>query len=110
MDLVDVVKVDLLALDAGELPGVLEHLKRWPVKLLAEKIDDRDQFEHCRELGFGLFQGYYFAKPTILVGQRVDPARTGVLRLINLVVGDVEVGQLEQNRPSHGNAVKWPPS
>lgn len=103
MDLVDVVKVDLLALDAGELPGVLEHLKRWPVKLLAEKIDDRDQFEHCRELGFGLFQGYYFAKPTILVGQRVDPARTGVLRLINLVVGDVEVGQLEQEFKRYPN-------
>ena len=96
MELVDVVKVDLLALDVGGLPAVLDHLKRWPVELLAEKIDDRRQFEHCRQLGFGLFQGYYFAKPTILVGRRVDPARTGVLRLVNLVVGDVEVGQLEQ--------------
>jgi EAL and modified HD-GYP domain-containing signal transduction protein len=96
MDLIEVVKVDLLALDAGGLPAVLDHLKRWPVRLLAEKIDDRQQFEHCHRLGFGLFQGYYFAKPTILVGRRVDPARTGVLRLVNLVAGDVEVGQLEQ--------------
>lgn len=96
MDLIEVVKVDLLALDAGGLPAVLDHLQRWPVRLLAEKIDDRQQFEHCHRLGFGLFQGYYFAKPTILVGRRVDPARTGVLRLVNLVAGDVEVGQLEQ--------------
>jgi len=96
MDLIEVVKVDLLALDAGGLPVVLDHLQRWPVRLLAEKIDDRQQFERCHRQGFGLFQGYYFAKPTILVGRRVDPARTGVLRLVNLVAGDVEVGQLEQ--------------
>lgn len=96
MDLIDVVKVDLLTLDAGGLPAVLDHLKRWPVELLAEKIDDRQQFEHCHQLGFGLFQGYYFAKPTILVGRRVDPARTGVLRLVSLVASDVEVNQLEQ--------------
>ena len=103
MELLDVVKVDLLALEADELPAVIEHLKRWPVKLLAEKIDDGERFRHCSQLGFELFQGYYFAKPTILVGRRVDPARAGVLRLINLVVGDVEVNRLEQEFKRYPN-------
>lgn len=96
LELVDVVKVDLLAPGADELPSMIQHLRRWPLKLLAEKIDDREQFQRCDRLGFDLFQGYYFAKPTILVGRRVDPARAGVLRLMNLVLGDVEVNQLEQ--------------
>lgn len=103
MELLDVVKVDLLALEANELPTVIEHLKRWPVRLLAEKIDDGEQFQRCSQLGFELFQGYYFAKPTILVGRRVDPARAGVLRLINLVVGDVEVNRLEQEFKRYPN-------
>lgn len=103
LDLVEVVKVDLLALGADELPSVIQHLRRWPCKLLAEKIDDGEQFRHCARLGFELFQGYYFAKPTILVGRRVDPARAGVLRLMNLSLGDVEANQLEQEFKRYPN-------
>ncbi|HRD65133.1 MAG TPA: EAL domain-containing protein [Candidatus Competibacter sp.] len=103
MDLVDVIKVDLLALGIDELPSAIEYLKRWPAKLLAEKIDDGEQFRRCAQLGFELFQGYYFAKPTILVGRRVDPARAGVLRLMNLLLGDAEANQLEQEFKRYPN-------
>lgn len=103
MDLVDVVKVDLLALGTDELPSAIECLKRWPAKLLAEKIDDGEQFRHCARLGFELFQGYYFAKPTILVGRRVDPAHAGALRLMNLLLGDAEAKQLEQEFKRYPN-------
>lgn len=96
LDLVEVVKVDLLGLQADEIPPIVEYLHRWPLKLLAEKIDDSEQFQHCSQLGFELFQGYYFAKPTILVGRRIDPARIGVLRLIKLVISDAEADELEQ--------------
>ena len=103
MDLMDVVKVDLLALEAGQLPAIVQHLKRWPIQLLAEKIDDGEQFQRCFKQGFEFFQGYYFAKPTVLVGRRIDPARVGVLRLINLVVEDVEASQLEHEFKRYPN-------
>lgn len=103
IELVDVVKVDLLALESGRLPSLVHDLRHWPIKLLAEKIDDGDQFQTCFKLGFDFFQGYYFAKPTILIGRRIDPARAGVLRLINLVVGDVEVSQLEREFKRYPN-------
>jgi len=103
IDLVDVVKVDLLALDPGKLPSLVGELRHWPIKLLAEKIDDGEQFQACFKLGFEFFQGYYFAKPTILVGRRIDPARAGVLRLINLVASDGEIGQLEREFKRYPN-------
>jgi EAL and modified HD-GYP domain-containing signal transduction protein len=34
--------------------------------LLAEKVEDPAQFRHAIELGFDLFQGYFFAKPEVL--------------------------------------------
>lgn len=101
--LVDIVKVDLLASDPNQLASLVQDLRRWPIKLLAEKIDAGDQFQTCFNLGFELFQGYYFAKPTILVGRRIDPARAGVLRLINLVAGDVEIAQLEREFKRYPN-------
>ena len=93
--LVDIVKLDLPLLASDEIAAVVQQLRRWTLKLLAEKIDDNAQFQHCARLGFDLFQGYFFAKPTILSGRRVDPARAGVLRLMNLALGEVEVSALE---------------
>ena len=37
-------------------------------RLLAEKVDSREQMELCRELGFTLFQGYYFANVSLEEG------------------------------------------
>ena len=94
--LVDIVKLDLPLLTPDQLTDTVRQLRRWPLKLLAEKIDDRVQFEDCARLGFDLFQGYFFAKPTILRGRRVDPSRAGVLRLMNLALGEVTISALEQ--------------
>jgi c-di-GMP-related signal transduction protein len=103
LSIVDVVKVDLPLVKNGQLASVVQHLRRWPPKMLAEKVDNNEQFQICSQLGFELFQGYFFAKPTILVGRRVDPAQVGVLRLMNLVLGDVEVGAMEDEFKRYPN-------
>ncbi len=103
LSVVDVVKVDLPLVKSGELSSIVQHLRRWPPKILAEKVDNNEQFQTCSQLGFELFQGYFFAKPTILVGRRVDPAQVGVLRLMNLVLGDAEVGSLEEEFKRYPN-------
>ena len=94
--LVDIIKLDLPLLTGDELAAVVTQLRRRPIKLLAEKIDDQVQFQNCMRLGFDLFQGYFFAKPTILSSRRVDPARAGVLRLMNLALGDLNISALER--------------
>lgn len=94
--LVDIVKLDLPLFADDDLADMVQQLRRWPLQLLAEKIDDRAQFQNCARLGFDLFQGYFFAKPTILSSRRVDPTRAGVLRLMNLALGEVEISTLEQ--------------
>jgi EAL and modified HD-GYP domain-containing signal transduction protein len=87
---VDVIKIDYPLVDKARLPEIVRRLKRWPVKLLAEKIDDHAQAELCLNLGFDLFQGYFYAKPVILTGKRADPSRLALLRLLGLVLGDAE--------------------
>lgn len=63
LPLADIVKVDLLAMTGRALSRQLAELRRWPITLLAEKIERREQFEHCQQLGFELYQGYYLARP-----------------------------------------------
>jgi len=94
--IVDIVKVDVFGLDAKRIREITERLKRWPVRLLAEKVDARDQVELCTSLGYELFQGYYFARPTILTGRRLSHAEAAIMRLLGLVMTDADTPEIEQ--------------
>jgi EAL and modified HD-GYP domain-containing signal transduction protein len=63
--------------------------------LLAEKVETREQFEHCKQLGFHFFQGYYFAKPVILTGKRAEPSTIALFKLLSLVLDDASSEELE---------------
>ncbi|MCZ6596770.1 MAG: hypothetical protein O7B99_03955, partial [Planctomycetota bacterium] len=52
LELGDIVKIDCLTLDPGEIQEQYELLKPYGLKLLAEKIETQDQFDACRSLGF----------------------------------------------------------
>ncbi len=94
LPIVDVIKVDLMQLSKDELTKTSHKLREYPAKLLAEKVETREQFEHCKQLGFHLFQGYYFAKPVILTGKRVEPSTIALFKLLNLVMDDASIEAL----------------
>jgi EAL and modified HD-GYP domain-containing signal transduction protein len=81
LPLVDYVKVDIL-LAKDQLASYVSRLKGYPVQLLAEKVETHEQAALCRDLGFGLFQGYYFARPESVPGQPIGPSQIGVINLI----------------------------
>ncbi|OZA28813.1 MAG: EAL domain-containing protein [Hydrogenophilales bacterium 17-64-11] len=101
--LVDIVKVDLLLHSPDELRSVVTHLKQWPVRLLAEKVDSAEQAAFCHSLGFDLFQGYYFARPLVLSAKRADPSQMALIQLLGLVLRDAETPQIEQLFKQHPN-------
>ncbi|MEW6164908.1 MAG: EAL domain-containing protein [Pseudomonadota bacterium] len=95
LDLIEIVKVDLMPLSQEQIAGVTSKLKRWPLTLLAEKVDSREQAEYCLRLGYNLFQGYYFAKPVIIAGKKLGHSQLTLMRLLGLVLEDAETMQLE---------------
>jgi EAL and modified HD-GYP domain-containing signal transduction protein len=95
LDLIEIVKVDLMPLDRTQLAKVTTHLKRWPLTLLAEKVDSREQADYCLELGYHLFQGYYFARPVIIAGKKLSHSQLSLIRLLGLVMSDAENPALE---------------
>lgn len=101
--LVDIVKVDLLLHNSEELQSAVSQLKLWPVKLLAEKVDSAEQAAYCHSLGFDLFQGYYFARPSVLFAKRADPGQLALIRLLGLVMKDADTQQIEQIFKQHPN-------
>jgi len=86
LPLVSVVKIDVLALTRNQLTQLVNQLNHWPVLLLALKVENQEQEAHCRQLGFQMFQGYYFAKPEVMSIKRADPGKIPLLRLLALVM------------------------
>ena len=95
LDLVDIVKVEILPFDPEALKATTAKLKQWPLRLLAEKVDARDQADFCHQIGYDLFQGYYFARPVIMAGRKLGHSQLALMRLMGLVLEDAETGQLE---------------
>jgi c-di-GMP-related signal transduction protein len=94
--LVDIVKLDVLAIPPAELPGMVEKLRAWPLTLLAEKVESAQQYTDCAALGFDLFQGYYFARPVVLKQNRVDVGKLTMLQLMEQVMSETELSEIEE--------------
>lgn len=95
LEMAEIIKVDVLGLDAARLTELVRQLKPFGKKLLAEKVESAEQVNLCKALGFELFQGYYFAKPAIIVGKKLNPSQIALLRLLGLVMQDAETGEIE---------------
>jgi EAL and modified HD-GYP domain-containing signal transduction protein len=65
---VDIVKIDILGVEEMSLGGLVERLRPYRARLLAEKVDTRERANLCARLGFDLFQGFFFARPSPLAG------------------------------------------
>lgn len=105
LEIVSIVKIDMLQTPAAGLPELVKKIKR-PYKqitLLAEKVEDVEQFNRCMTLGFGLFQGYYFAKPVVLNRKRIDMSKMTLIKLLQQVLSDAETRELEETFKQNPN-------
>ncbi len=93
--LVEIVKVDIQPLSRVQLMQLVMKLKPLGKQLLAEKVDSREQMEQCQKLGFSLLQGYYFAKPTIIAGKKLDHSQLSLMKLMGLLLSDADTAELE---------------
>ena len=93
--LADIIKIDIMKIDDERLGQRVPELKRFGKTLLAEKVESAEQFALCQNLGFDLFEGYYFARPTIIVGKKLNPSQLALVRLLGLVLEDAETSAIE---------------
>lgn len=82
VDIADIIKIDLMAISKDELEQHVKLLSNGKRKLLAEKVETQEEFEHCKELGFDYFQGYFFSKPNIVIGKKLPSNKMAVIQLL----------------------------
>jgi EAL and modified HD-GYP domain-containing signal transduction protein len=84
-------------LHEARLRGLVERLRAVAprVTLLAEKVESVEMYQLCRELGFDLFQGYFFARPEVLRRSARPTSSQGALVLMMAVQNpDITIDEL----------------
>jgi c-di-GMP-related signal transduction protein len=66
LEFVDVVKIDVKQLDAASLAILVQKLRAWPARLLAEKVETIGRVKQCLELGVDWFQGFVYGQPVVM--------------------------------------------
>ena len=83
VQLADIVKIDIMAMSRDEIREHVQALRQHPLRLLAEKVETQEEHDYCMELGFDYFQGYFFAQPKVIRGQRLPNNRLAILKLLS---------------------------
>ena len=92
---IDILKLDLSLIKENTLEKHLESFKKYNFKMLAKKVETKEDFEKYKAYGCELFQGYFFAKPSIVQKKSIDPAYKKIFQLINLLDNDtVDMNQV----------------
>jgi c-di-GMP phosphodiesterase len=90
------VKIDVMAHERAAIADICKLLKQYPPKLVAEKVETREDFDFCYDLGFDYFQGYFFAKPSIISAKSISPTQLVLLDLSRLLAKETEFYIIEK--------------
>lgn len=85
LPLVDVVKVDFIDTDKQTQATIAKRLRKQGKTLLAEKVETKEEFDYAHDLGYSLFQGYFFERPMVLKQKSSGLAASSYIRLFREV-------------------------
>ncbi|MSR89944.1 EAL and HDOD domain-containing protein [Inconstantimicrobium porci] len=83
IDYIDIIKVDFLQNDYLNRKRIIDKYKKKHKKILAEKIETRDDLKQALELGYDYFQGYFFCRPDTLKGHDVYLNEVKIIELFS---------------------------
>ena len=62
-DIADIIKVDVQVTTPEQRAAMVKRYGPWRCRMLAEKVETREEFLAAKKAGFAYFQGYFFRRP-----------------------------------------------
>ncbi|CCQ12496.1 Predicted signal transduction protein [Pseudoalteromonas luteoviolacea B = ATCC 29581] len=80
---IDQIKIDFLDTSLETIKEIKAAIKPFPnISLVAEKIETYEAYQQALELGFTLFQGFFFAKPEMVQSKALPPSEMALAELL----------------------------
>ncbi len=81
-EMADILKVDVQVTTPEQRAAMIKRYGPWRCRLLAEKVETREEFVAAGKAGFVYFQGYFFRKPEVLATHDIPANRINYLRML----------------------------
>jgi EAL and modified HD-GYP domain-containing signal transduction protein len=85
LKLIDIINLDIHEISKQETLDWLKKLKKFNVKVLAEKVETLDEYEEYMHLGFDYFQGYFLSRPRIFKGKTLETNKLQIMQLLSIL-------------------------
>ena len=85
VELADIIKVEMKLTTAEQRSDLVKRHGLRHCRMLAEKVETREEFVLARQQGFAYFQGYFFRKPEVLSTRNMPANRLNYLRMLQEV-------------------------
>ncbi len=90
------VKVDISTIAQEDLKKVVHELKKFPLIVIASKLEDEEAFLVCQEAGFDAYQGYFFARPKIIKDKKLNTDQITLFKLCNVLRSGISIPEMVQ--------------
>jgi len=81
IELADIVKIDFPTTDRKKQRELIKKYKN-KVTFLAEKVETRQEFREAAEMGYQLFQGYFFCKPIMMKSKEISSLNIHLIEIL----------------------------
>lgn len=82
LSLADKVKVNVMEAGATERAVIAERARPRNITMVADRIQTRDIFNEAKAVGYELFEGTFFAQPSIVVGKDIPTSKRSCLQIL----------------------------
>lgn len=95
--LANYIKLDLTVLPRDQWLVLIQYAqKHSTAQLIAAKMETVEQFELLQKMGVKLFQGFWFARPSVFEAKILAPRQTSLVELITLLRRQASTDELEE--------------
>ncbi len=97
IDVVDIIRLDVRNQGLDSVRSHTRQLQGYKVRLLADKVENLDDFDELNTMGFDLFQGYFLSHPRIVASKSLPNNRLSVIALISTINSpQTDIDEIEQ--------------
>jgi c-di-GMP phosphodiesterase len=96
LELASIVKLDVREHTPEQLAAAVRRLDTRELTLIAEKVEEAEEYELCRELDFDAYQGYFFALPELSRAPATPTRELGTLVALASTDASTTFEELEQ--------------
>lgn len=96
IELADIIKVEFPAIKGNGIQKMIDKFGR-RIIFLAEKVETREEHQRAMDMGFKLFQGYYFSKPVMENLKDIGALNVNFVRIVNaLNIEPINYGKIAE--------------